>query len=57
MPNRRELAPLKRRPSTVAAAKPSDAWPIVGFCALGFLMSVFVAVSSIGFDAMRHILG
>jgi hypothetical protein len=57
MPNRTELAPPKRRPSTMAVARTGDAWPVVGFCALGFLTSVFVAVSSIGLDAVRHILG
>jgi hypothetical protein len=44
MPNRGELARATRRPSTAAAA-PADAWPIVGFCALGFLMSIFAASS------------
>jgi hypothetical protein len=46
MPNRGELARAKRRPSTVAAAAPADAWPIVGFCALGFLISICVAAST-----------
>jgi hypothetical protein len=48
MPNRGELAGPTRRPSTVAAAVPADAWPVVGFCALGFLMSIALAVSSFG---------
>jgi hypothetical protein len=54
MPNRGELAPAQRRPSTAAAAAPADAWPIVGFCALGFLMSIFVA-SSGGIELLHRI--
>lgn len=52
MPNRGELAPATRRPSTVAVAVPADAWPVVGFCALGFAMTILVASS--GAVALMH---
>ena len=52
MPNRGELGRALRRPSTLAVAAPADAWPIVGFCALGFLMSIFAASS--GWIALIH---
>jgi hypothetical protein len=46
MPNRGELAGVKRRPLAVAAAaSPADAWPVIGFCALGLMMSVGAALS------------
>jgi hypothetical protein len=54
MPNRGELARAKPRSSTAAAAVPADAWPIVGFCALGFLMSIFAA-SSGGIELIHRI--
>ena len=54
MPNRGELGRATRRPSTVAAAVPADAWPIVGFCALGFLMSIFAA-STGGIELIHRI--
>jgi hypothetical protein len=45
MPNRGELAGVKRRPLAVAAVSPADAWPVIGFCALGLMMSVGAALS------------
>lgn len=57
MPNRGELAAPKRRPSTLAVAAPADAWPIVGFCTFGFLMSLCLAVSSFGGSALPRLIG
>jgi hypothetical protein len=52
MPNRGELAIPMRRPSTKAVAAQADAWPIVAFCTLGFMMSLYMAVTSMGLDAL-----
>ena len=56
MPNRGELPhPAMRAKS--AAATPDDAWPVVAFCALGFLISITMAVSALGLDAMSRVFG
>jgi hypothetical protein len=55
MPNRGELAiPARRLPSDAAA--PDDVLAIAGFCAIGWLMSIYVAVSSAGTDAIPWLM-
>jgi len=55
MPNRGELAaPVVR--AAKAPAESSDAWTVVGFCAIGWLMSIFAAISSLGFDAIPKLM-
>jgi len=56
MPNRGELAIPTRRPDSAAAAVPGDAWPIVGFCAFGALMTIYMAVSFTAMDAVPRLL-
>jgi len=58
MPNRGELAmPAVRAAKTAAAtATANDAWTVIGFCAIGWLMSVYMAVSSLGFDAVPRLM-
>ncbi|HEY1981034.1 MAG TPA: hypothetical protein VGH13_13200 [Xanthobacteraceae bacterium] len=51
MPNRGEL-PNPRRAKDTAAPGPSDAWPIICFCTAGALMSIYMAVSYAGIDAV-----
>lgn len=54
MPNRSELpAPAMRSKS--AAATSNDAWAI-GFCAVGGLMSIYVALASVGLDAAPRLI-
>jgi len=58
MPNRGELAiPAMRaaKPAT-AAASANDAWTIIGFCAIGWLISIYVAASSLGIDAVPRLM-
>jgi hypothetical protein len=58
MPNRGELAMPAVRAATGAAATAAaaDAWTIIGFCAIGWLMSIFAAVSALGFDAVPRLM-
>jgi hypothetical protein len=54
MPNRGELAGLRVR---VAKAEPADdAWTIIGFCAIGWLMSIYFAVETLGVDAVPRLM-
>jgi disulfide bond formation protein DsbB len=55
MPNRGELAmPVVR--AAKAQAESSDAWTIIGFCAIGWLMSIFLAVSTLGVDGVPRLM-
>jgi hypothetical protein len=56
MPNRGELPNPAMRVKSVAAT-PDDAWPVVAFCALGFLISITMAVSALGLDAIPRAFG
>ena len=55
MPNRGELA-MPRVHAAKAVAAADDAWTIIGFCAIGWLMSIYAAVSSLGFDAVPRLM-
>ena len=55
MPNRGEL-PV---PAARAAAKTPQAGEVltvIGFCAIGWLMSIFLAVSAVGVNAVPRLL-
>ncbi|MGA2893995.1 MAG: hypothetical protein ABSE22_14085 [Xanthobacteraceae bacterium] len=56
MPNRDVLANPTRRPGTVAAAVSTDAWPVVCFCTLGALMTLYMAICSSGIDAVPRLM-
>ena len=56
MPNRGELPNPAMRVKS-AAATPDDAWPVVAFYALGFLISITMAVSALGLDAIPRVFG
>jgi len=55
MPNRGEL-PNPRRAKDAVAPGPSDAWPIICFCAVGALMSIYMAVSYLGINAIPGLM-
>jgi hypothetical protein len=55
MPNRGELA-MPAVCAATGAATAADAWTIIGFCAIGWLMSIFAAVSALGFDAVPRLM-
>jgi hypothetical protein len=48
MPNRGELA-IPARPADFGA---KDAWMVIGFCAIGWLMSICLAASLLGAGAL-----
>jgi hypothetical protein len=52
MPNRGELA----IPARQADFGAQDAWMVIGFCAIGWLMSVGLAASLINSGAMQRLL-
>jgi hypothetical protein len=55
MPNRGELAkPIAHAAKAAAAA--DDAWTVIGFCAIGWLLSIYMAVSTLGFDAVPKLM-
>jgi hypothetical protein len=56
MPNRGELPHPARREKSVVAT-PREVWPIVGFCALGFLISISVAVTASGLATAPRLFG
>jgi hypothetical protein len=56
MPNRSELAMPAVRAANGATAASGDAWTIIGFCTVGWLISIFAAVSSLGFDAVPRLM-
>jgi hypothetical protein len=55
MPNRGELADLRVR---VTRAEPAadDAWTIIGFCAIGWLISIYFATATLGVDAVPRLM-
>jgi hypothetical protein len=56
MPNRGELPnPAIRAKS--AAATPDNAWPVLAFCAIGFLISIYLAVYTLGITAAPSLIG
>jgi hypothetical protein len=55
MPNRGELAFPAVRP-TEGLATSDDAWVVVGFCAIGWLLSIYAAVSNLGVDAVPGLM-
>jgi hypothetical protein len=61
MPNRTELPnPAMRRRSAAKSdtvAPDSGAWTIIAVCAIGYLLSFYVAVSSVGIDAFQQLMG
>jgi hypothetical protein len=64
MPNRGELPipAMRGKSATKSAAKSgaalpdSEAWTIIAFCVIGWLMSFYVAVSSVGVDAFPGLM-
>ena len=54
MPNRSELA----APAARVAAKTTveDAWMVIGFCTIGWLISIYAAVSALGVDAVPRLM-
>jgi hypothetical protein len=60
MPNRGELAMpavrAARRTAESAHAESGDAWTVIGFCAIGWLLSIFAAVSTLGVDAVPRLM-
>lgn len=57
MPNRGELAsPTMRAATAVSAGLDADAWMVIGFCTIGWLAWLCMAVSSIDADAMPGLL-
>ncbi len=66
MPNRSELAVPAMRgrngSATASAVKSggvlpdSEAWTIIAFCAIGWLMSFYLAVSTVGVDAFPGLM-
>ena len=55
MPNRGELTtPAVRAAKT--APKSGDAWTVIGFCAIGWLLSIGVAISTLGGDAVARLM-
>ncbi len=55
MPNRAELA-LPPVGWQSAAAVPDDAWTVIGFCAIGGLLSICFAASSLGGDVFSGLM-
>ncbi len=55
MPNRGELAKPTAR-AAKAAATVDDAWAVIGFCTIGWLMSVYAAVSALGIGAVPKLM-
>ena len=55
MPNRGELAiPVVRAKTETASA--DGAWAIIGFCAIGWTLSIYMAVSHLGADAIARLM-
>jgi hypothetical protein len=55
MPNRGELAMPAAR-TAASAATSGDAWTVIGFCAIGWLLSIYAAVSTLGADAVPKLM-
>jgi hypothetical protein len=56
MPNRGELAFPIVRSIENSEATADDAFTVIGFCAIGWLMSIYAAVSTLGFDAASKLM-
>lgn len=56
MPNRGELAFPTSFATEDNEATADDAFMIVGFCTIGWLISIYAAVSSFGFDAASQFM-
>jgi hypothetical protein len=57
MPNRGELAiPAARAAKSAAAPAAGDAWTVIGFCAIGWLLSIYAAVATLGIDALPRLM-
>ena len=60
MPNRGELPSLDLRVKSAAsggAAMPdSETWTVIAFCVIGWLMSFYVALSSVGTDVLPSLM-
>ncbi len=56
MPNRGELAMPAARAVKSPAAAPGDAWTVIGFCAIGWLVSIYAAVATFGVDALPRLM-
>jgi hypothetical protein len=60
MPNRGELATpaMRAARSTDKSAKADsrEAWTIIGFCAIGWLLSIFAAVATLGANAVPGLM-
>jgi hypothetical protein len=54
MPNRSELAAPAAR--VAATATVADAWTVIGFCTIGWLISIYAAVSAVGVDAVPRLM-
>jgi hypothetical protein len=37
-------------------ATSGDVWTVIGFCTLGWLLSIYVAVSALGVDAVPRLM-
>jgi len=46
--------PMARAASSASTS--DDAWTIIGLCAIGWLMSIYFAVSSLGIDAVPRLM-
>jgi len=61
MPNRGELPSPAMRAKSAAlrrgtAMPDGEAWIIIAFCTIGWLMSFYVAVSSVGVDGFQQVM-
>jgi len=60
MPNRGELpTPVARARSAVKRGTSSpdgEAWTIVAFCAVGWLMTMYFALATVGTDALPKVM-
>jgi hypothetical protein len=55
MPNRGELAiPAVR--AAKSAPNSRDAWTVIGFCAVGWLLSICAAIFTFGVDAVPRLM-
>ena len=43
---------IHKQAKDAVAQGPSDAWPIIFFCAVGAMMSIYMAVSYVGINAV-----
>ncbi|MFZ0610264.1 MAG: hypothetical protein WAM75_21590 [Xanthobacteraceae bacterium] len=60
MPNRGELpTPVLRARSAAKSGKPdldTDAWTIIAFCAIGLVMTFYLALSTVGTDTVPRLM-